>query len=107
MEIIKEEVYAYLKLMTGDEIKDDTLFFDGVSIDGLDAEQMMIQIAEKYSVDLSEYDPANYHFNEAEITNFLLGISQAISGKSKKYASFTALHLYNVVKAGKWSSPTN
>ncbi len=105
MEVNKEELYSYVKSMIGIEINDDTRFFEGVGIDGLDAEQMMIQIAEKYNVDLSDYDPTKYHQDEAEIANFLLHIWRAIRSKTPKHSSFTALHLYNVVRSGKWFDP--
>jgi acyl carrier protein len=105
MEVTKSEMYDYIKSMIGIEINDNTRFFDDVGIDGLDAEQMMIQISEKYGVDLSDYDPSNYHFNEADIANIFPPIWKMIKGKAPKYSSFTALHLYKVVKVRRWFLP--
>lgn len=102
----KLELYKYIQSMIGLTISDSTCFFDEVGLDGLDAEQMMIQIAEKYNVDFSSYDPAKYHLNEAEITNIFLHVWRAIRGKTVKHSSFTALHLYHVVMAGKWFDPS-
>lgn len=105
MEINKEEFYAYLKSILGTEITDDTCFFEDVGITGLDAEQMMIQISERYNVDLSNYDPEVYHDNEAEFANVLLHLWRFITRKTRKHSTFTALHLYNISVAGKWFSP--
>ena len=105
MEVNKIELYAYLKSILGVGVADNTCFFDDVGIDGLDAEQMMIQIAERYNTDMSTYDPAMYHLDEAEIANVFLDIWRAIRGTTPKHSSFTALHLYNVIKAGRWFPP--
>lgn len=107
MKLYKDAFYAYIKSMIGIEVDDTTLLFEDAGIDGLDAEQMMIQIAEKYNVDFSDYIPERYHSSEAEFANPFLPIWQVIRGKASKYSCFTALHLYNTVQAGKWFDPVS
>jgi len=106
MEIAKQELYSYLDSMIGIKVNDDTRFFEETGTDGTDAEQMMMQIGQKYNVDLSTYDPAKYHLDEAELTNVFLHMWRALRGTTPKHSFFTALHLFNVVRAGKWFLPS-
>lgn len=108
MKLYKDAFYAYIKSIIGIEVDHTTLLFEDVGIDGLDAEQMMIQIAEKYNVDFSGYIREIYHSSEAEFAKpFFLPIWQIIRGKVSKYSCFTALHLYNTVQAGRWFDPVS
>ena len=85
MKVNKAELYETLKQWIGIEVTDETIFFEESGVTGLDAEQMMIQLQEKYGLNLDDYDPCHYHLDEIEIANFLLHIWRAIRGTSPKH----------------------
>lgn len=105
MQIRKDDFYVYLNSILGIEVDDNTYFFDDIGMDGLDAWQFIETIAKKFEVDFSEYNWQEYHDSEADITNILKAIMGIFKRKNRQ-KKFSALHLFNVVQAGKWSEPS-
>ena len=101
MKVNKSEVYDYIKSMVGVDINDNTRFFYGVGIDGLDAWSFIEMIEEKYATDFTGYNWEEYHISEADLFNTF----KIIFMRNRPTKDFTALQLYHVIKAGKWFEP--
>ena len=101
MVIIKEDFYAYIKSLIGIEVNDNTMFFGGIGMDGLDAWTFIETIAQRYDVDFSSYNWEEYHVGEADVANVFKALNDIFKNK-KPLLEFSALHLFNVVEAGRW-----
>ena len=106
IEMNKKDFYGDLSSLVGLNIDDNTIVFDELGIDGLDALEFMNHIASKYNVDMSSYKPNFYHQEEADIANVFKKLYNVIRGRRlPRKQSFPALHLYNVVQRRKWFDP--
>ncbi len=106
MKIEKDEFYAFLSSITGVAVKDETLFFDKIGMDGMDAWSLIEQIAQKYNVDFTGYNWEDYHHGDTEIGNVLKALKHILKRK-RQLSQFSALHLFTVVIAGKWFAPAS
>ena len=105
-EINKEIFYEYIEHLIGIPISDNTLFFQDTGLDGFDAEILMMNIGDNYDLEMDLYESAKFHFAYDEVTNIPKFIYWKLFDNSKlKKMNFSALHLYKVVKAGKWFDP--
>lgn len=105
--INKNDFYRDLSSKVSIDINDDTLIFDDLGIDGLDALEFMEYIASKYNVDMTLYKPELYHNSEAGIANIFLSFYRIIFNRKKIVKrSFTAAHLFNIVQQKKWIEPS-
>jgi acyl carrier protein len=108
MNINEDEFLEYLEAKLKIPISPDTLFFDGIGIDGLDAITLIDEIKKRFSVDFSNYDGRLYHSSEADVANLFKTFYLFLFNRKRlKKKTFTARHLYKVVKAGHWFPPTN
>jgi len=121
MEIEKDEFYSYCQTLSGVEITDETELFYDFGWEGLDTDIFMITLMDKFSVDLSTYNHDEYDYGDTCILTFsLLPLDRLVllflrifdKNLWKKYRqrwrrpkTFTALHLYKVVRCGKWFDP--
>lgn len=121
MEIKKEEFYSYCQTLTGIEITDETEIFYDFGWEGLDTDMFMITLTDKFSVNLEAYNHDEYDHGDTNlltisfspIDRFVLLLLRIFNKKLwKKYRkrwrrpkTFTALHLYEVVRCGKWFEP--
>lgn len=104
MTVKKEDFFGIIESRVGQPIEDNTIFFEDIEIDGLDAFSLMDEVAKYYNLNMDGYIPTDYHFEERQIANPFRFIKN-IFGAKKNIKTFTALHLYEVVKKGKWFNP--
>jgi len=96
----------FIKLKTGVDVTPDSIVFDDLGIDGLDAETFMNDFSNEFNVDLSDFNIENYCFTEYEIGNFFLTFYRLVFHREKlQKRSFRVSHLINVINAGKWIEP--
>jgi hypothetical protein len=94
----KEQVYMSISNKIGITIDDNTIFFEGTGIDGLDAFTFMEEIADEFEIDLTEFNFKEY-FNDDR------SIIERMGEERMKRKIFTALHLFNVIQKKKWFNP--
>ncbi|MEN8119842.1 MAG: DUF1493 family protein [Bacteroidota bacterium] len=102
---IELEVKRFIKSKVGLEVDDNTLIFDELGIDGLDASTFMESLSSHFKVDISSYDFRKYHFAESEIFNPFLIIIDIF--RFKRLHNFKVSHLYEVIEKGSWFDPTS
>lgn len=103
----KVDFYNDLSSLVGVTIDDNTILFDDLGIDGIDALEFMMHIGSKYKVDMTLYKPELYHNSEAEVANVFLSFYRIIFNRKRIVKkSFTAEHLFTVVQQKKWRDPS-
>ncbi|MBE2290832.1 MAG: DUF1493 family protein [Chitinophagaceae bacterium] len=109
MEIEKAEFYKYLQGLCGCPINDKTKIFSDLGMAGLDTDNFMIAVSEKYRIDLGEYNHDKYDEGDPSLKiifgNIYLMLFNRPKWKESKIGDFPAIHLYNVAKLGKWFNP--
>ena len=106
MVVTKEEIGSFIESKIGINMTDDTLIFEDLGIDGLDAETLMVEFSKHFNVDMSSFDPRVYYFSEYELGNIFLSFYRAVFVRKRlKKKFFNLAHLYEVVKKGKWFDP--
>mgnify|MGYP000135477776 CR=1 FL=1 len=99
-----EAVFNFCKQKCGIDISADTIFFDDLGMDGLDAEQFITEFADHFKVDISGFIPQNYYTSEKDLLNFPKRILNHYFSRNK-IRTFNTRHLVNVIEAGKWFDP--
>ena len=103
---VSEMLLRFIKSKTGVDVNSDSVIFDDLGIDGLDAETFMKDFSDEFNVDLSDFTISKYCFTEYEVGNFFLTFYRAVFQRKKmKKDSFTVSHLMEVIKIGKWIEP--
>lgn len=103
----KEDFYLYLKHQLGGlNVNDNTCFFGPIGLDGFEAECFMMKLGADYSIDLTNYNPYDFHLKDIDATGPRL-IIKALLGRLPQFPTFTAFHLYQVVVAKQWFFPPN
>jgi hypothetical protein len=109
MEISKEEFYHYLEGIAQIAISDDTQIFKDFGWEGLDTDTFMIQCGKTFNLDLSSYNHDKYDDGDSSLIKFIGDIYLRVFNRQKyretRIQTFSALHLFNVVKKGKWFNP--
>jgi hypothetical protein len=91
---------------SGVDVNGDSIIFDDLGVDGLDAETFMKDFSDEFNIDLSYFNIGKYCFTEYEAGNFFLTFYRAIFQRKKmKKDSFKGSHLMEVIKIGKWIEP--
>ncbi len=103
----KDLLMIFIKSKTGVDVTQDSLVFDDLGIDGLDAHTFMEDFSKNFNVDLSDFNIGDYCFSEYEIGNVFLSFYRSIFHRKKlNKASFKVSHLMDVIKAGRWIEPS-
>jgi hypothetical protein len=104
--MVWELLLKFIKSKTGVDVNVDSLIFDDLGIDGLDAETFMKDFSDEFNIDLSDFNIDKYCFTEYEVGNFFLTLYRGIFQRNKiKKGSFKVTHLIEVIKTGKWIEP--
>lgn len=103
-----EELLKFIKDKTGIELTEESLVFEDLGLDGLDAETFMLEFAAHFNVDLTTFRPDRYFSSEYELANIFLTMYRAIFNRRKlKKEAFHLSHLIKVIEMGKWVDPTH
>lgn len=95
------DFYKHLSAITGGyPVIDGTVFFDEVGIDGLDADLFIIEIADKYNVDMSNFNAIDYYTGDMNVLELLY--RSWVKREKPAYKRFTASHLYEIICKGCW-----
>jgi hypothetical protein len=96
--MFKPDLYKFIESKIGLAVSDDTIFFDNVGIDGLDALTFMDEFAKNFNVDMSNFDHSAFIVDDSSLL-------KRIFTSSSTHKRFTALHLFNVLQKGYWFDP--
>lgn len=86
----------------------DTLIFDELQIDGLDAFTFMDDFFDAFDVDVTGYEHERYAFSEADLANIFKTLWRALfNRRALAKTSFPVRHLVAVAAQGRWSDYPN
>jgi hypothetical protein len=87
------------------DLKDSTdIFFEG-GVDGIDGDLFFIRFESRFGIDMAGFDYEKYYTADGDLLNWPKALWQRITkGRQVRYA-LTAVHLRDVVVAGKWFDP--
>lgn len=106
MKISKEKFYQKLSKHLQIQVSDCTLFFDRIGMSGFDADEFVSWLQDEFGVDFSTFNYKEYYVADGD--NFIrLIFDNFYKTKKMPTKNFSALHLYNVVKAGIWFPPAS
>jgi hypothetical protein len=90
----------------GIPLTEDSLIFDDIGINGLDASNLMEDLAIEFDFSLESFDHSKYFFSESELANIFRSLFHAIFKKDKLPSkNFTINHLMKVIENGDWFDP--
>jgi hypothetical protein len=102
----KDSVLSFIKAKTGIDANDNTIIFEDLGIDGLDARLFMEEFSEQYDINLENFILSQYCFSEYEVGNIFLTLYRALFDRKKIIKKhFYVSHLYKVIELGKWVEP--
>ncbi|NVO32353.1 MULTISPECIES: DUF1493 family protein [Hymenobacter] len=102
---LEQAVLSFVQLRTGGDgpVSLDTLIFDELQIDGLDAYTFMEDFMNEFDVDMSGYDPERYAMSEADLANIFKTLWRAVFNRRALVKfSFPVRHLLAVAQQGQW-----
>ena len=107
---IEQAVLSFVQLRScGDaSVTLNTLVFDELQIDGLDAFTFMDDFFGEFDIDVFGYEHERYAMSEADLTNIFKTLWRAIfNRRALVKTSFPVHHLVAVAKQGQWSDYHN
>lgn len=102
---LEQAVLSFVQLRTGGDgpVSLDTLIFDELQIDGLDAHTFMEDFMNEFDVDMTGYDPERHHMSEADLANIFKTLWRAAFNRRALIRfSFPVRHLVAVAQLGLW-----
>lgn len=104
--VSRELLIDFIKSRTGVEVDEDSIIFDDLGIDGLEVEIFMKDFANKFDIDISNFDVRKYSFSEYEVGNFFLTFYRTIFDRRKlQKSSFRIAHLVKTMQEKRWLEP--
>lgn len=102
----KDSLLLFIKSKTGIDASDNTIIFDDLGIDGLDARTFMEDFSTQYNINLESFSLSQYCFSEYEVGNIFLTLYRVLFNRKKMIKKhFYVSHLYKVIELGKWVEP--
>lgn len=99
----EKDLIDFIEEKLGLRVNTNTLVFDELQIDGLDADLFMEEFGAKFDVNLSSFDPSIYYFSEYEVANIFLTFFRLFFHRKKLIKkSFPVSHLVLVIEKGQW-----
>ncbi|MFD1145415.1 hypothetical protein ACFQ4C_30090 [Larkinella insperata] len=96
----RQELKQMIEYEIGKQLPKNPLFFDDLEIDGDDCIDLMNGIATKYGVELTSYNPLDYHQTEWEVSLW------PFVKVDRPFKSFDFNHLIDVIDKKRWYEPT-
>lgn len=103
--LLEPAVLSFVQLRScGDApVSLDTLIFDELQIDGLDAFTFMDDFFDEFEVDVTGYEHERYAMSEADLTNIFKTLWRAVfNRRALVKTSFPVRHLVAVARQGQW-----
>lgn len=97
----RQELLGMIESAIGTTLSANSIFFDGLGIDGDDCIALMKSIAMKYSIDMTDYQFRAYHATEYEIGTSWSGEVKL----DRQLKTFDFEHLVSVIDRKKWYNP--
>ena len=103
---MEKNVIEFIKTRIGVDTSNESMIFEDLGIDGLDAESFMIEFSNHFNVDMTEFKPELYYFSEYELGNIFLSMYRSIfNRRALKKRAFSLTHLAEVAERKKWFDP--
>ncbi len=101
---IEEKVIRFIKAKSGVEVTNDSVLFDDLGMDGIDAKTFFEEFSEVFDMDTSGFNHSDYHFSEYELCNIFLTIYRSIFKRNKlRKKTFTVQQLIKAAEQKQWS----
>ena len=97
-----DELIKYISIKCGGiTLTEDSIIFDNLGINGLDAVNLMDDLAVDFNFSLELFEYNKYFLSESEMSNIFRSIFYALFKKDKLSSNiFTIKHLMKVIEKG-------
>jgi len=107
MDKTEQELIEFIETKVGVKVNRDSLIFEDLGIDGLDAETFFDEFSHRFDVDMSGFNPSEFFSSEYELSNIFLTIYRALfRRKSLEKKAFKVSHLIKVIEQKRWTNPS-
>jgi len=99
--MILNDLFFFIKERTGIDVNINSIVFDDLGIDGLDAEIFMEDFFKHFEVEKGDFSIDEYRTSENKLINIFASLWERIFNKNE-LLTFKVEHLLQVVELGKW-----
>jgi hypothetical protein len=102
----KLNVFEFIENKLGVISNEDTLIFDELGLDGLDADVFINDFAEYYGINMAHFNSESYYSSEKTLVNFFpILLKRMFSKPTKKIIPLSVRHLLIMVEKKEWFDP--
>lgn len=103
---LEQRLFEFIEAKVRIKVNTESLVFEDLGIDGLDADRFVEEFSHQFDVDMSGFNPDEFYSSEYELNNIFLTVYKALfRRKLLKKRIFRVSHLLNVIKEKKWTDP--
>lgn len=107
MKDIKIQVFEFIKKTTGVTATENTLIFNDLELDGIEAEWFIDKFAECFGVNMTGFNQYDYSTPDDELLNIFKALYiRLFTKKTNKIDKFPVSHLIAVAEKKEWFPPT-
>lgn len=101
------ELISYISSKCGGiNLTEESILFDDLGINGIDAATLMEDLAIKFNFSLDSFDYHKYFLSESELSNIFRSTFYALFKRNKLPSkTFNIKQLKKVIDSGKWCDP--